>query len=113
YLAICYAECVTRPVRVYPAGCGCDQLDCEYSRIRDSFQLKLLWSLPESHTAAKAWDTNWANMLKASHDATGRVGLPVPPCPECTDDCSVVLATITIPTSQANAAGTKAGKTPI
>src|SRR5262245_6013479 len=29
YLAVRYAECPTRPVRVPPAGCGCDALDCE------------------------------------------------------------------------------------
>ena len=35
YLAVRYVECLTRPVRVHPGGCGCDEMDCEYSRIRE------------------------------------------------------------------------------
>ena len=29
----------TRPVRVPPIGCGCDETSCEYSRIRDGFEI--------------------------------------------------------------------------
>jgi hypothetical protein len=111
YICVAYAECVTRPVRVHPAGCGCDQLDCEYSRIRDSYQLKLLWTLPASHTAAKSWDTAWAQTLQKQRELIGRLGLPVPPCMECSDDPWVVLATVTIPPTQGG--GTAATKTPI
>jgi hypothetical protein len=34
YIAVRYAECFSRPVRVHPAGCGCDEIGCEYSRVR-------------------------------------------------------------------------------
>jgi hypothetical protein len=103
YLAVRYAECATRPVRVHPAGCGCDQLDCEYSRLRDSFEVKLLWALPDSHGKAKAWELAWRETLTEQRALIGRLRLPVPPCLECTDDPWVVLATIRIPLTQVNA----------
>src|SRR6266536_515018 len=46
YIAIKYAECLARPVRALPSGCGCEEEDCEYSRIRDSFQISCLKDLP-------------------------------------------------------------------
>lgn len=42
YIVINYAECLTRPVRVAPTLCGCDETVCEYSRIRDSFEVECL-----------------------------------------------------------------------
>jgi hypothetical protein len=42
YIAVAYAECPTRPVRVQPAGCSCDGSACEYSRIRDGFVVRVL-----------------------------------------------------------------------
>jgi hypothetical protein len=113
YLAIRYTECVTRPVRVHPAGCGCDQLDCEYSRIRDSFELKLLWALPASHTAAAEWDVAWCQTLTKNRGNIREQGLPLLSCPACVDDPWVVLATITIPTSQNQNAAAKSTPTPI
>ena len=35
-----YVECPSRPMRVLPAGCGCDESACEYSRTRDGFELR-------------------------------------------------------------------------
>ena len=109
YLAVRYVECVTRPVRVHPAGCGCDQLDCEYSRTRESYELKLLWALPETHSAAKTADAAWAAAAKKGFGAASDLGYPVPPCPPCTDDPWVVLATIRIPVipQTGSAAGAK------
>jgi hypothetical protein len=99
WLAVRYSECLTRPVRVHPAGCGCDQLDCEYSRIRDSFELKLLWALPASHTAANQWDAVWRATLEKDRQSIREEGLPVPLCMPCAEDPWVVLARITIPTA--------------
>jgi len=100
WLAIRYTECATRPVRVHPAGCGCDQLDCEYSRLRDSFELKLLWALPESHVAAKQWDVGWRGTIAAGRRQTREFTLSPPAlCPPCAEDPWVVLATIAIPTT--------------
>ena len=39
YLAVRYDECPSRPVRVMPAGCGCGDSSCDYSRTRDGWQL--------------------------------------------------------------------------
>lgn len=39
-VSIRYAECPTRPLRTQPAGCGCDDTACEYSRIRDGFEIR-------------------------------------------------------------------------
>lgn len=52
YIAIRYIECPSRPVRVSPIGCGCDDTACEYSRIRDGFEVTCLGSLPDSHLEA-------------------------------------------------------------
>lgn len=105
YLAARYVECVTRPVRVHPAGCGCDELDCDYSRVREGFELKLLWALPASHSAARQADAAWAEIAKKGIREASDFGFPVPPCPLCSDDPWVVLATIDIPGTAQNPAG--------
>jgi hypothetical protein len=101
YIAVRYAECFTRPVKVHPAGCGCDETLCEYSRIRDSFEVKVLWKLPQSHVDAAKDDKAWcdavhqtpAELLKRQHT------FRVPPCPECIAEPWVVLATVSFPPS--------------
>jgi hypothetical protein len=50
HIAARYAECYSRPLRVHPSGCGCDETGCEYSRTRDSFEIKVFAQLPQSHT---------------------------------------------------------------
>jgi hypothetical protein len=106
YLAIRYIECNSRPVRVHPAGCGCDEAACEYSRVRDSFELKVLWKLPDSHVHAKTEDEEWCKTWKEWIDRLKRPAnlrnperkvLPQPICPPGTDAPWVVLATITLP----------------
>jgi hypothetical protein len=49
YVVIKYAEFKTRPQRTFPAGCGCDETVCEYSRVKDSYKITCLPSLPQSH----------------------------------------------------------------
>jgi len=91
YVAVRYAECQSRPVRVHPAGCGCDETECEYSRIRDSYAIKVLTRLPstysdpmpqpkfeESYSCAPAWN---------------EMGRPCPPCPP---EPWVILADVTV-----------------
>jgi hypothetical protein len=96
YLAIRYIECNSRPVRVHPAGCSCDEAACEYSRVRDSFELKALWKLPDSHKEAAKADTQWCESWNGWLDDPANPQ-PVPPCMPCTNDPWVVLATITLP----------------
>lgn len=99
YIAVRYAECASRPVKVHPAGCGCDETGCEYSRIRDSFEIKVLWSLPESHVLAHQDDVAWHDHLRKTpaEELRRLLTFPVPPCPECVTDPWVVLATVVLP----------------
>ena len=100
YIAARFAECFSRPVRVHPAGCGCDETGCEYSRVRDSYEIKVLWNLPESHTRARQDDATWCSTVhEARAIARRQHTLPVPPCPECESDPWVVLATVSFATN--------------
>jgi hypothetical protein len=111
YIAVRYAECYTRPVRVHPAGCGCDETGCEYSRVRDSFEIKVLWELPQSHIDARKDDRAWADTIeKLPGDAQRLLTYPTPPCPPCVTDPWVVLGTVVIPGS--GAAGVTATNVP-
>jgi hypothetical protein len=98
YLAIRYVECSSRPVRVQVAGCACDESACEYSRVRDSFELSLLPTLPASHQQMKDFYNTWCVSWKAWKKVQGIFPLPVPPCPACPPDPWVVLATVNLPT---------------
>jgi hypothetical protein len=85
YVAIKYAECLARPVRAMPAGCACEQVACEYSRIRDSFQIECLTDLPPSPPPPPLCD--YVN------------GPKVMPCPSCPTEPWVVLASVKLPAS--------------
>ena len=85
FIAAAYAECPSRPVRVQPAGCGCDDAGCEYSRLRDGYVLRVLTSLPDSYAQMKPPVKPWL----------------CPPggvrsCPDCVADPWVILAAITV-----------------
>ena len=90
YLAVRYDECQTRPVRAYPAGCGCNDTSCEYSRIRDGFAFKVLTKLPATYTDPMTPPT-WASVFQCQPDdeCSGR------PCPPCPSEPWVILADIT------------------
>lgn len=99
YVAVCYQECPARPVRVHPTGCGCDQADCEYSRIRDGFDIRILRDLPSSHEGSEI-DEQWCSAVRAwftSGKGDSLFGAPVPDCPECPESPCVVLATLRLP----------------
>lgn len=80
YIAIKYAECMSNPVRVSPVGCGCDDAGCEYSRIRDSFEITCLQTPPATYM-------NNVNCPVARDEKF----LPYMNCP---DDPWILLATI-------------------
>lgn len=80
YVAVRYKEILTRPVRVQPIGCGCDDTRCEYSRWRDGYEIGILTRCPDSHaTPPKVED-----LIKG----------PIPPCPPCPEEPWVVLAKV-------------------
>jgi hypothetical protein len=94
YLAIAYAECLSRPVRAVSQACGCDDGACEYSRTRDSFRLVVLDALPATYSAA----------MRAP-SVTPAVSCPPAPegepcgCPQCAACPSlpwVILADLTV-----------------
>lgn len=84
YIAVAYAECPTRPVRVQPAGCGCDGGGCEYSRIRDSFVVRALSELP----------AGYANFQPPGDPFPCPID-GVRECPPCVTEPWVILATVT------------------
>jgi hypothetical protein len=89
FLAIKYAECVAQPVRAMPAGCACEEEACEYSRIRDSFQIECLAELPPSHQP-KPPDPLLCELIN---------GKRLPQCPPYPAEPWVVLAQVTLPAS--------------
>jgi len=87
YLAIKYAECRMRPVRIQPTGCGCDDTACEYTRIRDSFELACLPDLPKSHCPE----------APGAPELCESVMQHVIPCIACPEEPWIVLAKVTLP----------------
>ena len=83
YVAVKYKEIMTRPVRVQPVGCGCDETPCEYSRLCDGYEIGLLPRCPDAHLQPPPLD-NLADLVRgASHT-----------CPPCPSDPWVVLAEV-------------------
>jgi hypothetical protein len=85
YVAIEYAECFAQPIRSLPAGFGCDDDGCEYSRIRDSFDLACLPSMPPIDPPVSICE-----LLRSRKTA---------PCPPCPSSPWVVLAAVILPSS--------------
>jgi hypothetical protein len=81
FVAIKFSECLAKPVRAMPAGCACEEEDCEYSRVRDSFEICCLTGLPPLPSPIPLCDLR---------------GKPVP-CPSPPVSPWVVLARVTLP----------------
>lgn len=81
HIAIRYRELKSRPVRIQPVGCGCDDSPCEYSRWRDGYELCVLDECPESHTGA-------------APDLLDAVRGTLPGCPPLPTDPWVVLGEV-------------------
>ena len=82
YVAVKYKEMMCRPIRVQPNGCGCDETQCEYSRLRDGYELGVLDACPGDH----ADPPNMDEIFK---------GGP-PACEPCPPDPWVVLAEVQV-----------------
>ncbi len=82
YVAIRYKQFATRPVRVQPLGCGCDDTRCENSRWRDGYEISILNYCPDSHVRPP--------------DLKDLGRGPIPNCPDCPEDPWVVLALVTV-----------------
>ncbi|MER5225465.1 hypothetical protein [Streptomyces flaveus] len=86
YLAIRYTECETRPVHTAPTGCSCSGAACQYTRIRDAYEICCLSALPKTHAS-----------VRPDCDEIFKAGITE--CPSCPDDPWVVLATVRVPRS--------------
>ncbi len=81
FIAVRYRECRSRPVRVQPAGCGCEGEQCEYSRRRDGYEIGILDHCPHDQQGEPP-DVEPCN--------------GIPECPPCPDEPWVVLAEVEI-----------------
>ena len=84
YVAVKYKEVKTRPVRVQPVGCGCDDTACEYSRWRDGYEICVLPDCPDTHANPPDRD-----VIVPSDNR-------IPSCPPCPSEPWVVLAQVTV-----------------
>jgi len=81
YIAVRYKQEATRPVRVQPVGCGCDDTRCENSRWRDGYEIKVLHYCPHTDEEPPVFD----DLFEES---------PIPPCPPPPEEPWVGLARI-------------------
>ena len=82
YVAVRYRQEATRPVRVQPGGCGCDDTRCENSRWRDGYEIKVLNYCPHE-------DDGVPPIFDDLFDEA-----PIPSCPEPPAEPWVGLAKI-------------------
>jgi Quinohemoprotein amine dehydrogenase, alpha subunit domain III len=88
YIAVKYKEILSRPVRVQPFGCGCDETHCEYSRFCDGYEIGILSDCPESHH-------NPPNLAPdGKPDLELLVQGAAPNCPQCPTEPWVGLAKV-------------------
>ena len=81
-VAIKYKQSQTRPVRVQPVGCGCDDTSCEYSRWHDGYEISALPTCPTTHQNPP----DLKNLFQGSE----------PTCPDCPTQPWVALAIVNV-----------------
>jgi hypothetical protein len=86
YIAVKYLQSMTRPVRVQPVGCGCDD-SCEYSRWRDGYQIGVLTQCPSCCVTDSSTQPP---------DFTSLTTGDTPACPDCECGPWVGLAAVTV-----------------
>lgn len=91
YIAVQYKQCMMRPVRVQPVGCGCNDNTCEYSRWHDGYEIGVLQTCP----ICNACDPNVTAAL-TQKSANSLISGVVPGCPDCSCGPWVCLAEVTL-----------------
>lgn len=85
FLAIRYMESPARPTRVAPVGCSCDDASCDFSRVRECYELGCLDTLPSTHR------------IQPPYNCQSLCAGAIVSCPDKPDDPWVVLAGIRLP----------------
>ena len=80
YIAVKYKQSMTRPVRVQPMGCGCDDNSCECSRWHDGYEIGILPCCPTQDEIPP----NPGVLISGD----------IPSCPECPPQPWVGLASV-------------------
>ncbi|HXM09959.1 MAG TPA: hypothetical protein VN946_08450 [Terriglobales bacterium] len=91
YIAVQYKQCMMRPVRVQPVGCGCNDNTCEYSRWHDGYEVGVLTSCP----TCNACDTTATGLITPT-TASSLITGDTPACPDCSCGPWVCLAEVTL-----------------
>jgi hypothetical protein len=95
YVAVRYKEVMARLVRAQPAGCGCDETPCEYSRWQDGYEVGILTECPPGHQKGKSYGKHhWADCPPEIEEKGREEDCRWPACPPCPDSPWVVLAKI-------------------
>jgi hypothetical protein len=81
FVAVRYKQIPARPVRVQPADCGCDDTQCELSRLQDGFAIGFLTECPEHQDPP---------------DLPPPFPDGIPDCPTCPESPWVVLAQVDV-----------------
>jgi hypothetical protein len=89
YVMVRYREFKTQPVKVSPAGCGCDDAPCEYARLCDGFEIRVSTELPNSYEPEQP-DTALNELISGGKG----FAFDCVPCMKCPDEPWVVLATV-------------------
>ena len=89
YVGIRYAERQMRPVPAKPLGCSCEETIYQPARIKDGFQIDILWTLPAA-IAEQIFDICESGIA---------------PCSECPDSPYVLLARIRLPVHESDPIG--------
>ncbi len=82
YIAVKYKQSMTRPVRVQPIGCGCNDNTCECSRLHDGYEIGILTCCPDD----KDVPTDPKTLFTGD----------TPDCPACPSQPWVVLAAVQV-----------------
>jgi hypothetical protein len=100
WVALCYRECPSDPAPAPRDPCGCDSGGCEFARIREGFQLKLL-TAAEAEIAAKAASATASDQPPAEEELGGSLEgalardlalLVSADCPQAPADTCLLLA---------------------
>lgn len=96
FVAVKYKECQTRPVRVQPVGCGCDDNQCEYSRWRDGYEIGILTCCPDELPGIHRHEMEAIDLSKPAIKPGVRPEGPPQFCPKCPSHPWVVLGSVTV-----------------